>query len=264
MSVTKERTIGRDADVRSRVYSDMDNYRRFYSMPEMNDDETVMIQFVAPKLFLFEEYRFVLLKNSIIKPLQPERYYRPDYVSYDEYGTTNLWAMLLFINDIPTIEDFIVESIKIPTEEIIMELARIASSKQALTQIVPLSELPLKDTPSLFSQQRVIPRVIDSTLSSMDDPVDVYFRRDVFTLDIIDVRNRFVDLSDVPIEGSIQLNIVDSPNYLKGKHYGLIKGDNGKNRITWNPRFLDQGIGMMDIMIEGTQFEVLYAKRIRS
>ena len=162
MTLTRAITIGEEASILSRVYSDLDNYRRFYSMPEKHEDETIMVQFVAPKLFLFEEFRFTLLKHSIIKQLQPERYYRPDYVSFDEYGTTNLWAMLLFINDIPTIEDFKVETIKIPSKKAVMMLTHAASSRRTLQEIVPLHDLPLPATPPLYSKKKVTPKEEES------------------------------------------------------------------------------------------------------
>ena len=106
MSMPYVQTIDQEANVLVKLATDLDKYRRYYSLKEVDTDETIFVKFVAPKIIAFEDYRFYLLKNSDTKPLSPANYYRPDYVSYQEYGTVNLWAMLLFINDIPTIEDF--------------------------------------------------------------------------------------------------------------------------------------------------------------
>ena len=66
---------------------------------------------------------FPLLKkydNIIRSSIQPyqiakDRYYRPEYVSYDLYGTTDLWYLLLYVNDIYRVEDFVGPTIKIPS-----------------------------------------------------------------------------------------------------------------------------------------------------
>jgi len=266
MPLTRAVTIDEEASILSRVYSDLDKYRRFYSTTEVNekDQETILIQFVAPKLFLFEEYRFTLLKNSETRELEPEYYYRPDYLSYNEYGTINLWAMILFINDIPTVEDFISKTVKVPSKQSILSLTKAATERQALKEIVKLHELEAKATPPLYARKKSIPEnLIPDPDTPLFTPSDMYFARDVFTLDLVNVRNRYVDLTYEPVSESVNLNIVDSPNYLKGKHYDIIKGNKGYNRLTWDPRKISSGIGLVDVLVEGTQFEVSYAKRIK-
>ena len=84
-------TIDQEALTSSRLASDVDGFRRRYNMKEISDTEEISIQFVAPKIICFEEYRFVLLQKSRTEVLKSKYYYRPDYLSYDEYDTTNLW-----------------------------------------------------------------------------------------------------------------------------------------------------------------------------
>jgi len=264
MPLTRAINIGDESRILSKLFDDLDNYRRFYTMPEKDteDNKTISIQFAAPKLFLFEEFRFSLLANSTIKQLDPEMYYRPDYVSYNEYGTTNLWGMLLFINDIPTIEDFSVETIKVPSKFIVLELTNTASERKLLKEIVPLYELDPKPTPSLFYKRKVLP---EENLSIRTAPVftpnNIYFQRETFTLGIADVRNRYIDLNDEPVSESVSIQVLNGVNYLKGKHYDLLAGKKGINRLTWDPRRLTSGVGMMDIMVENAQFEVTYARK---
>ncbi len=268
MPLTRGIDIGTEARILSKTYSDLDNFRRFYGMVETGaitnangSTSDVNIKFVAPKLFLFEEFRFTLLKNSVTKPLTPLRYYRPDYVSYEEYGTINLWAMLLFINDIPTIEDFDVEHIKIPSKSSIMKLTNAATSRKTLEIIVPMHERQLKPTPQLYSKKKTIPNEITKPTVVSQVASNVYFNKDTFTLNLIDIRNRYVDLEFQPIPNSVTFNIENAPNYMQGKHYDIIRGSNGYNRLTWDPRKIPNGVGMLSIMRESMYVEISYAKK---
>ena len=173
-----------------------------------------------------------------------------------------MWGLLLFINDIPTIEDFNVETIKVPSHEAIMNLTNAASERKTLKEIVPLYDKPLSATAPLFSKRKVTPKM---NMSTVDVPVfapnNIYFMREVFTLGIVDVRNRYIDLSDEPINESVTIQVLGDVNYLKDKHYGLIRGKLGNNRFTWDPRRLSTGVGMLSTMVEGTQFEISYARK---
>ena len=264
MPLTSALNIGDESRILSKLYDDIDNYRRFYYMPEKGEDETISVQFVAPKLHLFEEFRFTLLASSEIKPLEPDMYYRPDYVSYKEYNTINFWAMLLFINDIPTIEDFCVETIKVPSKNAVMELTDVASERRSLEEIVPLYEQSPKPTPALFNKKKSLPtKDMPEVKLQTFVPFNVYFMRETFTLGIVDVRNRYVDLKEEPVPESLSIQLANGVTFLKGKHYDLINGIRGSNtRLTWDPRRLKNGLGMMDIMVENVQFEVMYARKI--
>jgi hypothetical protein len=73
--------------------------------------------FPDPNLETLEKYLFYLLKNSKEVSFNNSVYqYRPDYVSYDYYGTPNLDKLLLFVNGIRTVEEFInLKTILIPS-----------------------------------------------------------------------------------------------------------------------------------------------------
>jgi hypothetical protein len=73
--------------------------------------------FPDPNLETLEKYLFYLLKNSKEVSFNNSVYqYRPDYVSYDYYGTPNLDKFLLFVNGIRTVEEFInLKTILIPS-----------------------------------------------------------------------------------------------------------------------------------------------------
>ena len=259
-------TIEFDAKSLSKQLTDLDYYRRTYSLIENSTDEEILVKFIAPKIIAFEDYRFYLMKESVTKQLDASRYYRPDYVSYDEYGITSLWTLLLFINDIPTIEDFDKEEILIPSRTSISNISRDIITKSPSTELVQLSDIPEKDTPPLFYKSQATPNYfIEPVSTPVFQPNDLYFYRETFTVTNIISQNRYIDLEFTAIEDSIVLNIKNQPNYIYGKHYKLVPGTKRNNRITWDPRQLDSGgIGLISQMPEGTEFEIQYARKVRT
>ena len=77
-----------------------------------------------PIITLLSEYKSYLLLNSDYKKLEEIYYQRPDKLSYDEYGTVDLWYLILYVNDVPSIMDFSVQNIYIPSVSSIHELIK--------------------------------------------------------------------------------------------------------------------------------------------
>jgi hypothetical protein len=125
-----------DAESRKSVQlvTDLDRQRRKYVVQNGN----VKVQFVAPAIFNYERFFFYLLRNSSYGQLNKKYFYRPDYLSYDEYGTTTLWALILFINKVKTIEQFIGPKVYIPTYNSILEISKY---DQELVKPVDVDEL---------------------------------------------------------------------------------------------------------------------------
>jgi hypothetical protein len=263
MSMPYVYSIKDEADILTKLSSDLDNFRRFYSLKEENVNETILVRFVAPQISAYEDYRFYLLKNSVKKPLAPNRYYRPDYVSYDEYDTINYWALLLFLNDIPTIEDFEVEEIYVPTPASLIEISNDILYKDLLHEIVPLTDLPPKPTSPLYSRVQVKPKYVIPTKSTVPFvPSSLYYNRESFTIDVVLARQRYVDLQFEPVPNSLDLKVQDSPNFIYGKHYIMIRGNKGNNRLTWDSRLINNGVGLNSVLVEGVQFEISYARKV--
>ena len=66
---------------------------------------------------------FYLLKNSTEVPFEPQYNYRPDYVSYDFYGTTALANLILYVNSIRIAEEFVdLDSLVIPAFDAIITM----------------------------------------------------------------------------------------------------------------------------------------------
>jgi len=259
------RVIDEEAKILSTYSNDIDNFRRKYSLKEELTNEQILIQFVAPKIISFEDNRFLLLQNSNLKPLKSNRYYRPDYISYEEYGSTNLWGLLLFINDIPCIEDFNVENILIPTKSIVVSISAKNIRKNLLQEIVPLYEYPLKATPPLYFRKKPVPIFEDQPYTAPAFlPSDIYFMRETFTIDVVTARQRYVDLEYDAIPESVILKIKDNPSYLYDKHYKLIKGTKRLNRVTWDPRSITNGIGLVSVLVEDIEFEITYTRKTQN
>ena len=262
MAMPATTLIDDEAQTLSNLANDLDNFRTLYSTTETDSDETILIQFVAPTIVSFEKYRFCLLQNSDLQPLLPGRYYRPDYVSYDNYGTPNLWTLLLFINNVSNIEDFNIPNILIPTKKIISSMSLDVLNSNLLKKLVSLTDIPSQPTSPLFSRQIPIPAYTSSVSTPPFFPVDTYFFRESFTVDTVMARSKYVDLSYVPVQESIVLKIINQPNYLYNKHYTIIKGSGGFNRFTWDAKQITNGIGLTSVLVEGTQFEISYARTV--
>jgi len=66
-------------------------------------------------LLTLDKNLYYLLRYSEEVPFERQYSYRPDYLSYDYYGTTILWEMLLYVNNVFSIEDFVLDTVVIPT-----------------------------------------------------------------------------------------------------------------------------------------------------
>lgn len=95
-------TIDKEARTRARTAID------FEKLSDRLKTDNDYFTFPDPNLETLEKNIYYLLKNSQEVEFDNSRYkYRPDYVSFDYYGTPALDKLLMFVNGIRTIEDFI-------------------------------------------------------------------------------------------------------------------------------------------------------------
>lgn len=80
--------------------------------------------FPAPSLDMIDQYLYFLLKNSTEKQFDRQYVMRPDYMSYDEYGTVSLAQLLMYVNAVPSIEAFDLDVVVIPTMSSIVEMLK--------------------------------------------------------------------------------------------------------------------------------------------
>jgi len=80
--------------------------------------------FPSPSFYTMNKNLFYLLRNSVKKDFESKYKMRPDYLSFDEYGTTILYGLLMYVNGILCIEDFDLNEIIIPSMQSIITISR--------------------------------------------------------------------------------------------------------------------------------------------
>lgn len=81
--------------------------------------ENELFTFPNPNLTTIDKNLYYLLRNSQEVDFELKYKYRPDYLSFDYYGTTILWELLMYINGIFSVEDFDLIKVVIPSMDAI-------------------------------------------------------------------------------------------------------------------------------------------------
>ena len=256
--------IDDESKYRKKLRIDIDKHRYTYKTFEVdNDSDTnVLINFVSPAIFVYEQYRFYLLKNSVKKELKPHHYLRPDYLSYEEYGTTVLWTMILYINDIPNIESFQnIEKLYIPRIDAIYRIANDIINEDPLS-VVPSVAIPFKQTAQLFTKKSKPTLVEQPETTPVPNEDDFYFIRQTFEITNSIAARQYVDLSFDAVSQSISFKIQGKTEFIYDRDYVLINDSSGKpRRISWDRRQV-LGDGLLDVIEEGMILEVQYSKKL--
>jgi len=71
--------------------------------------------FPSFELEMYDKYLFYLLKNAEQRKFERQYKMRPDFLSHDEYGTVSLAQMLMYVNTVPSIEMFDLDTVVIPS-----------------------------------------------------------------------------------------------------------------------------------------------------
>jgi len=105
------------------------------NMSDRYKTTTNLFSFPSPSMWTIEKHLFFLLKNSIEKKFEPKYKMKPDYLSYDEYGITGLAFLLMFVNNIVSIEDFSLDTVIIPTLSAIVEICKDKFAKKEASEL---------------------------------------------------------------------------------------------------------------------------------
>lgn len=264
--------IGQEASVMSSVSSDVDLYRYKYRESEQQIDQSVVdISFVSPIFSVYEKHRFTLLKNSTIEQMIPRWRYRPDYLSYDKYETTAWWQLLLWINDVKSIEYFTMDTVIVPTIDILDDIQNeayftggyidINEDKKHKKTLYTLHLNPINNLEKIKLSNPSSSDTLTDLISS-EPKEETKFVREIFNLTIPMLRLRYVDLEKLPIEASIKMIANCRPNLIYNKHYKLIEDDNKSlRRITWDPEIINNA-GLLFKLKENDSLEVQYATSV--
>lgn len=109
-------TIDREAIRQARSPLNIDNFSNKYKT------ENGLFIFTSPSLWALEKNYYYLLVNSTEKEFDSKYRFRPSYLSFDEYGTVILDFLLMYINNVKTIEDFKLNSVIVPDMDAIVEI----------------------------------------------------------------------------------------------------------------------------------------------
>jgi len=80
------------------------------------------VVFPSPLFWLLEKHLFFLKANSTKKIFELKYTMRPDYLSFDEYGTVILAPLLMYVNGIFCTEDFNMNEVIVPKISYISEI----------------------------------------------------------------------------------------------------------------------------------------------
>ena len=84
-----------------------------------------LFSFDSPSLETIEKNLYFLLRQSTVKEFERKYRFRPDYLSYDEYGTPILDKLLMYVNNVQTVENFTdLQEVIIPSKGSIVEMLK--------------------------------------------------------------------------------------------------------------------------------------------
>ena len=94
-----------------------------------------LFSFPDPNLETIDKNLFYLLRHSKEINFDNKYKYRPDYLSYDEYGTTSLSNLLMYVNGVFSPEDFDLNKVVIPSLQAITFILKDLFPKQQIDEL---------------------------------------------------------------------------------------------------------------------------------
>jgi len=247
--------IKEEASVLANALTDIDNLRHHYK----KKDSDINVHFVSPYLLGYETYRHHLLLNSERKQLDQKYYQRPDYLSYDEYGTTIYWTVLMYINNVYLIEDFIMETVIVPSFDAVYAFSEFYKEEP---EILDLDNLP--------QPKKIFPKVYEPTYkANIEQETEEselllpQYKRETFVIKIKDLENKYVLLQFTPKIESIIVRVKETNvGYLVplfDVHYNIkIDNEEGLVYFVWDKNSCMLGDGMEDILLLDSILEIQY------
>lgn len=116
-------TIDNESKSNVRLAIDIDNMSRRYKT------ENGYFTFQSPSLETIEKNYFYLLANSTKIEFDAQYKSKPDYFSFDEYGTVSLAYLLMYMNNVYCAEDFDLKNIIVPSFDAIVTICQDKISK---------------------------------------------------------------------------------------------------------------------------------------
>jgi hypothetical protein len=257
-----------DARRNSKLKADLDNFRSKYI--EVDFEKGLSVQFPSGEIWTYEQFLFINIANARLVDFKSRWNMRPDYTSYDFYGTEIYWTLILHVNGIHTQEEFTnLDKILIPSVSNLLNIIRNKLPKNQISQVI--SNPPAKFDQSLDMLSRSplddmeLQRIQSESRLSDDDSVNVPTYEllsvtDTFTLSSEDITNKYVILSEAPVNSSSVSLYVDGFSIPQryGYDYILKPNTNGKiDLVSWAEVDVI-GTGMETVLDEGIEIQVVY------
>jgi len=254
-------TIDVEARKAASLVTDIDKQRRQYVTVQGD----IRIQFVSPAIVNYERFYFYLLRNSVYQKLDEKYYYRPDYLSFDQYGTTTLWTLLLYVNNVGSLEDFDIPKVFIPDYASVLEVSKITQDIIDPINIDAFNETTVSPTRlQIFSSKVRLPtsNSTDNVVSAEGDSAVESYLRQKFTLNQVNILNKFVDLGYIPVPETIEVKIVGQNLVLVYDVHFTIKDneqDEGR-RLSWSDADNPLGDGLESVLAADDVLDISYTK----
>ncbi len=126
-------TIDKDAKQNSLLTINIDY------MTERYKTESNIYVFPSPSMWVIEKNLFYLLKNSVEEDFNLKYKMKPEYLSYDKYGTVVLSHLLMYINGVQSIEEFDLTKVIIPKMNAIINICGDKFSEKDISELTNIT-----------------------------------------------------------------------------------------------------------------------------
>lgn len=255
--VSIEASIKTEAARNAKLTTDIDNFRNRY----VDFDPVSNIEVIFPSfdILTFDKNLFILLNQSEEVKFKTRWYMRPDYVSFDYYKTVIYWPLIMYLNNVYTMEEFVdFETILVPPYTSIFQLF---NDRNVDKNILPLQEKNVNDpTVNQFYKKYPLDLLELQKLAASEsilgfenkDVLGIYNaeKTEVITLTSEHIANKYVDLLREPASTSSvtlslnNLNIAQRYNYDYTLKYN---GSNSLRRISWKTSDVLESSGLGNI-----------------
>lgn len=255
--VSIEASIKTEANRNAKLTTDIDNFRNRY----VDFDPVSNIEVIFPSfdILTFDKNLFILLNQSEEVKFKTRWYMRPDYVSFDYYKTVIYWPLIMYLNNVYTMEEFVdFETILVPPYTSIFQLF---NDRNVDKNILPLQEKNVNDpTVNQFYKKYPLDLLELQKLAASEsilgfenkDVLGIYNaeKTEVITLTSEHIANKYVDLLREPASTSSvtlslnNLNIAQRYNYDYTLKYN---GSNSLRRISWKTSDVLESSGLGNI-----------------
>ncbi len=244
MTIPFKGGIYSESERNSKLVTDIDKFKdRYIDSDPLNN---ITVRFPGFSFETFDRNFFILLSKSVKIDFNIRWEMKADYLSFDFYNSTIYWPLLLWLNNVPVMEEFTRElgHIYVPSWESILELTQFKDNDNKLHPYKEPEETNFENI-KYYKKYPLNAREINliasnanlrDTTSAVSTTTETVEREDIFTLDSTNISNKYIDLLEIPNNTSsitLYLN-----NYSISQRFGydytlVANGDNELRRISW-------------------------------